>query len=143
MSSPTFTTASGLRARTVLVADHCESVRKYLRFVLVQMGLRVLEASNAQEAYQQCLQYPGEVELLVADVNMPRMDSRPLPDLLAAHQPEMRFVFTDSMSGTQVAANGDDICLMKPFSATTFAECTKTLLNVEPIAAQSSAGESA
>src|SRR6266581_3048718 len=108
MPSSSHTTASGLRARTVLVADHCESVRKYLRFVLVELGLRVLEASNAQEAYQQCLQYPGEVELLVADVNMPGMDGRPLADLLAAQQPEMRFVFTDSMSGTQVAASGDD-----------------------------------
>ena len=58
--------------RTVLVVDDSETVRKLLRWILAPLSLRVLEAADGVLA----LEAMGreDVDLVVADLNMPVMD---------------------------------------------------------------------
>lgn len=56
----------------VLVVDDAGTVRKYHRGILEQAGLDVEEAMNGLEALERAM--TGPPELMVVDVNMPRMD---------------------------------------------------------------------
>ncbi len=58
--------------RRVLVVDDATLVRLYYRQVLEAHGFVVEEALNGLEALEKLLAHP--VDLLVVDVNMPRMD---------------------------------------------------------------------
>jgi two-component system chemotaxis response regulator CheY len=58
--------------KTVLVVDDASLVRLYYRSILQEAGFRVEEALNGLEALEKLLLAP--VDLLVVDVNMPRMD---------------------------------------------------------------------
>lgn len=55
-----------------LVVDDAGTVRKYHRGILEQAGLDVEEAMNGVEALERGMVAPPD--LLVVDVNMPRMD---------------------------------------------------------------------
>src|SRR5207237_259275 len=61
---------------TVLVAEDEEGVRSLLRVTLESYGYAVLEARNGEEAVRVGAGHPGPVDLLVADVVMPRMGGR-------------------------------------------------------------------
>jgi two-component system chemotaxis response regulator CheY len=56
----------------VLVVDDAGTVRKYHRGILEQAGLEVEEAANGVEALERGMAAPPD--LVVVDVNMPRMD---------------------------------------------------------------------
>lgn len=56
----------------ILIVDDSATVREYYRTVLEDAGHRVAEAANGQEALE--MVYAGEFDLLLVDVNMPRMD---------------------------------------------------------------------
>lgn len=56
----------------VLVVDDAGTVRKYHRGILEKAGLEVEEAMNGVEALERAMAAPPD--LMVVDVNMPRMD---------------------------------------------------------------------
>src|SRR5438105_2321866 len=129
MPSFQFASRSAPRARTVLVADHFGEVRKFVKLVLSQHGFQVLEAANGLEAFEQSEQQPGEIDLLIVDMNMPGMDGRQLPYLLAGQQPDMAVVFTNCCLSSRVVKNRDDIFVGKPFSALQLLDGVQAALN--------------
>jgi two-component system, chemotaxis family, chemotaxis protein CheY len=62
--------------RTLLVVDDAPSVREMVRLVLSLDGYRVIEASDGLEALEQLEQ--EEVDLVLSDINMPRLDGQGL-----------------------------------------------------------------
>lgn len=78
--------------RTLLVVDDAPSVREMVRLVLSLDGYRVIEASDGLEALEQLEQ--EEVDLVISDMNMPRLDGQGLvralrqrPSALASRLP--------------------------------------------------------
>jgi two-component system, chemotaxis family, chemotaxis protein CheY len=59
-------------AKTVLIVDDAATVRLFCRQILEAEGHRVEEAANGLEGLEKAL--AGTVDLMVVDVNMPRMD---------------------------------------------------------------------
>ncbi len=60
-------------ARTVLVADDSPIVLDLIAETLRSHGLTVLEASDGEQAFQKLREHP-EIDMLVTDVEMPRLD---------------------------------------------------------------------
>jgi len=58
--------------RTVLVVDDSVTIRQMVSFTLKEAGFTVLEAIDGQDALQRL--GSGRVDLVVTDLNMPRMD---------------------------------------------------------------------
>lgn len=58
--------------KTILIVDDASLVRIYYRSALENAGFRVEEALNGLEAFEKLL--TTSVDLLLVDVNMPRMD---------------------------------------------------------------------
>ena len=60
-------------AKTILIVDDSSSMRIVVKIALERAGYEVLEASDGLEAIEK-LEKAGRVNLILSDVNMPRMD---------------------------------------------------------------------
>lgn len=58
--------------RTVLVVDDSVTIRQMVSYTLKQAGFGVIEASDGQDALERL--GAGRVDLVITDLNMPRMD---------------------------------------------------------------------
>jgi len=63
---------AGVAKKRVLVVDDSATMRLYYRTVLEAAGFAVEEAANGVEGYEKVLAKP--FNLLIVDVNMPKMD---------------------------------------------------------------------
>lgn len=118
--------------RTVLAVDDSTSMRQMVRATLQSAGYDVVEAADGQEA----LEYAREnaVDLVISDVNMPRMDGITLIGELRA-LPAYRLIpmlmlTTESsqekkMEGKRAGATG---WIVKPFNPTQLIATLKKLL---------------
>ena len=107
--------------RTVLVVDDSGSVLDTARDALVRAGWRVDAAASPEEAVEMVRQKERPVDLVLADVVMPRMDGVDLVDRIRRIRPGIRWLLmtggADTVRG--LAAQGDPKLLQKPFSAET------------------------
>jgi CheY-like chemotaxis protein len=77
--------------RTVMVVDDDDDFRLILRDLLVRWGMRCLEAENGEVARLQLKK--NQVDLLITDNHMPKMDGLALIDWLQQTQRHMPIIF--------------------------------------------------
>lgn len=115
---PSFTEMQGVR---VLVVDDDPLVRRVAVRVLQKHGLRVIDASDVDEAIATYESRSGEeaVQLLLTDLVMPGANGRTLARMLRARDPELRVAY---MSGYEADTFTDEpdapdgAFLAKPFT---------------------------
>ena len=66
------------RAETILLVEDEAELRKVVAECLRESGHQVLEACDGQHGLQMAEQYRGNIDLLLTDVLMPRMDGKQL-----------------------------------------------------------------
>lgn len=71
---------------TILIADDEPVVRGFVGSILRKQGFQVLEAADGMDALDQLDKSRSQVDLLVTDVRMPRMDG-----IALAHRVVQRF----------------------------------------------------
>lgn len=76
-------------AKTVMIVDDSASLRQVVRMALSGAGYEVIEAGDGQEALERLNGH--KVQLVVSDVNMPRMDGITFVKTLK-QRPEYRFL---------------------------------------------------
>jgi two-component system, chemotaxis family, chemotaxis protein CheY len=118
--------------RTILTVDDSTSMRQMVKATLESAGYGVVEAANGQEALDFARDNP--VDLVISDVNMPRMDGitlicelRQLPGYRLT---PMLMLTTESsqekkMEGKRAGATG---WIVKPFNPVQLLETLKRLL---------------
>lgn len=105
--------------RTALIIDDALTMRKLVSFTLRSIGLVVIEAGDGAEALQ--LLSAHSVDLIISDVNMPRMDgitftrearkhlgARPVPIIILTTESEAE-------KKNQARAAGATGWIVKPF----------------------------
>ncbi|XYD11837.1 response regulator (plasmid) [Methylobacterium sp. NMS12] len=109
------------RLPRVLVVDDASLVRMYYRGALERAGFAVDEALNGIEALERVL--TGTYDLLVVDVNMPKMDGFSFLRALRGREPPVRSIpalmtSTEAAEGDREAARaaGANFYLVKPLS---------------------------
>ena len=104
---------------TILLVEDEEAVSPLLIKTLTRKGYRVLPAGDGQEAREIYLAHPGEIDLIVSDVIMPRMGGPQLISSLceAGHSPTVLFIsgYTDSELSTLNEMGREIDLLRKPF----------------------------
>lgn len=106
------------RVYTVLVADDDETIRALMWEILAGEGWRVLPARNGHEALDVLGKHGAGVDVLLADVVMPRLGGRDLARRAAEICPHLRILFVSGY-GDNLDFRADfpdaDV-LEKPFS---------------------------
>ncbi len=123
---------SAPRSGTVLVVEDEEMVRALTRRMLERFGYRVLEASSGEEALDIVRGHPADLDLLLTDVIMPRMNGRELHEAALSFRPRLPVLY---MSGYPaevtrlqgVLADGQAF-LQKPFTAQALYEAVEAVL---------------
>jgi two-component system cell cycle sensor histidine kinase/response regulator CckA len=104
---------------TILLAEDDESLRRLAARVLRNAGYRVLEATNGEDALNGSGDH-GQIDLLITDVEMPKMGGGELARRLCARDPDLRVVYMSGYSEAalkkHVSLTPEAAWLTKPFS---------------------------
>ena len=107
-------------ARTILLVDDTEMVRRLTRNVLSRAGYHVLEAGGAEEALQVAGSQPAPIDLLVTDVIMPGRTGIDLADHMRTAGNHVRVLYTSGYTEMSLVREGllaeDVVFLQKPFT---------------------------
>jgi len=106
--------------KTVLVVDDDLSVLRVAAKVLQRGGFNVLEANSGGRALEVADSVQGQIDLLLTDVVMPRMNGRELSEALLERYPEVRVLFMSAYTQDEVILQGVRVAevnfISKPFT---------------------------
>jgi two-component system cell cycle sensor histidine kinase/response regulator CckA len=112
--------AEEAHVKTVLVVDDDVSVLRVAAKVLRRVGYHVLEAGSGDAALATVDEAEGQIDLLLTDVVMPRMNGRELSEALLARYPDVRVLFMSGYTEDEVILQGVRVAevnfINKPFS---------------------------
>jgi signal transduction histidine kinase len=105
---------------TVLIVEDEPAVREIASAILGDLGYRVLEAADGEDAMRVFAADPGRIDLLLTDVVLPgRVRGRALADSIRAARPEVRVLFMSGYTENSIVHHGrldDGVQLIgKPF----------------------------
>ena len=110
-----------LRDDPVGLVEDEDEVRKVIKEILEEKGYQVLMTGDGEEALHLLKERAGEVDLVLADLVMPRMGGKDLYEKAKKRYPRIPFLF---MSGYSPEVHRDFITqagteyIQKPFSPT-------------------------
>jgi PAS domain S-box-containing protein len=120
---------------TILIVEDEPEVRALAVLVLHELGYRMLEAANGEEALQLAEAGPGQqpIHLLVTDVVMPRMGGPHLAEALASRHPETKVLFISGYPDDTLVKHGtvpsNLAFLPKPFTPSALARRVREVLD--------------
>jgi two-component system chemotaxis response regulator CheY len=121
--------------KRILIVDDAALVRMFYRELLERAGLEVDEALNGLEALEKLLLRP--VDVLIVDVNMPKMDGLSFLSSLRRHETSIKSIpalitSTESADDDMLAARlaGANFYLVKPVAAEVLLEYVLALCGV-------------
>jgi hypothetical protein len=100
-------------SRTILVAEDTPAVLAFVADFLHRTGYQVLQAVDGVEALEVAAQHSGPIDLLLTDIEMPRLNGRGLSRKLSHWRPETRTLFMSGRLDTGLARGTP--FLPKPF----------------------------
>jgi PAS domain S-box-containing protein len=115
---PTPRRATG--SETILVVEDEEPLRRLTRRLLETAGYTVLSAADGEEALLTSERHVGDIDLLLTDVVMPRMNGRLLAERLAKTRPALKILYMSGYTDDAILHHGvldsGTQFLAKPFS---------------------------
>lgn len=116
---------------TILLVEDEEAVRAFMRVSLERCGYTVLCAGCGEEAVNVAAGYDGKIDLVIADVVMPGMESREMVRQLRHERPRTEVLYVSGYTDDITLRRGilaDDAFLHKPFSAAALCRKVHSLL---------------
>jgi two-component system cell cycle sensor histidine kinase/response regulator CckA len=131
---------------TVLVVEDERALRRLISMSLEKRGYTVLAAEDGTEALRILENNPGEIDLVVSDIMMPKLNGLELREKATLLRPEMRFLFISGYAEDTIGRTShlpqDAGYLEKPFLPIELARKVRALLN-ESDAGRGSTGKTA
>jgi CheY-like chemotaxis protein len=116
----------------LLVEDEPQ-VRAVAKGVLQHAGYRVLDAGDGPEACALCEREPGDIQLLLTDVEMPKMNGFELAQRIEHLRPGTRVLFMSGYTeagSTELLARDGASMLQKPLTPQTLLHKVRGVLGV-------------
>jgi PAS domain S-box-containing protein len=118
---------------TVLLVEDEEIVRNLVKTVLERQGYTVIVAPDGKKAHLEYTQYSGEIDLLLTDVVMPKMNGRELYKKLLDLKPGLRALFMSGYTENAIAHHGvldkGTHFIQKPFAIQALAKVVRKALD--------------
>jgi CheY-like chemotaxis protein len=131
---------------TVLVVEDEPPLRRLISVSLEKRGYTVLAAEDGTEAIRILENNRSEIDLVVSDIMMPKLNGLELRKKAILLRPEMRFLFISGYAEDTIGRTAhlpqDAGYLEKPFLTIELARKVRTLLNESP-AGRGSSGKTA
>jgi CheY-like chemotaxis protein len=126
---------------TILFVEDEDSVRELVTEYLSARGYRVLAASDGVQALQIASGHPGDIQLLITDVVMPRLSGRDLAARVSASRPGLKVLYisgyTDDSIFRHGVLEGGMSFMQKPFNLKALATKVREVLEGIPAGALS------
>ncbi len=115
----------------ILVVDDDADVRHLIDNILTRGGYRVLTAASGEAGVEQCRRHPGEIDLILVDVDLPEREGRHLLQELSRVSGKARVVVCrgPGASGLPVELEGVAGVLPKPFRIQEMTDTIRRLLD--------------
>ena len=111
----------------MLVVDDEPDVREVVRNILLRQGYEVLEAGDGVRAYELLRRLSGGIQLLVTELQMPRMDGVALGQIVSAQYPNIEVLYMSGSVSETPAQIPPRRFLPKPFRAEALVLCVQSL----------------
>jgi CheY-like chemotaxis protein len=103
-----------------LLAEDEPTIRNMVQLVLQRCGFAVLAAADGQEALGLARSFPGKIDLLITDINMPRLSGDELARQILVERPETKILAMTGFGAKTLEQFGIAIpVLAKPFTPPT------------------------
>ncbi|MCD6570909.1 MAG: PAS domain S-box protein [Deltaproteobacteria bacterium] len=105
------------KQKTILVVEDEDTVRDLIIEILSQRGYKVLSARNGGDALQLARGYPGQIDLLLTDIIMRRIDGKMLSKRMLSIKPDIKVMYMSGYTGNVIGQDEikDIEFLQKPF----------------------------
>ena len=117
---------------TILLVEDEDAVRMFSSRALRDKGYHVIEASNGEAALEFIRKDSEQIDLVITDVVMPKMDGPTLMENIKIHRPNMKVIFISGYTEDnfrESLANNDKVhFLSKPFNLKELAYKVKEVL---------------
>lgn len=117
---------------TILVVEDNPAVRALNKAILETFGYRVIEALDGSDALTKFRAHQDEIQLVVMDVVMPKLNGRKAYEEICAMRPEVKVIFMSGYAADIIMEKGvvmDDVCFVaKPVKPIDFLEKVRTVL---------------
>jgi DNA-binding NtrC family response regulator len=121
---------------TILVVDDDEKVLKVVAAILKCANFRVLVANSGPDALKVAKKTDGKIDLLLSDVDMPRMSGPDLGELLKKTRLDLRvMLMSGGAGGNLLVLNYGWAFIQKPFVAVKLVQMVADVLH-SPIRSQ-------
>ena len=122
---------------TILLAVGEPALRRLMRATLERDGCIVLEVMDGEHALQVMRRFAGSLDLLVADVALPRMRGDALAERLQSFYPMLKVLYVTGPAGElapieRIGRVSGDAVLLKPFTPGDLARQVRVILRSEP-----------
>ena len=121
------------RQPVILIAEDDDAVRRLLNVVLAKPGRTVLSSVDGLSALEEAERNGLPIDLLVADVGLPRLNGFDLAQQLRQQFPKVEILYVSGYLESDVIeqclADAGAHFLAKPFSPLRLQEMTQDLLN--------------
>jgi len=120
------------RARTILVADDQAMILEFVSEVLKKSGYTVLAAQTGEEALMKSKTHPGEIDLLLSNIQMPGMTGMELGKKIIQDRPAIKVVIMAGFRSGMLVLDDSWHFLQKPFIPSQLREIVAGMLLLPP-----------
>lgn len=113
----------------ILVADDAVLIRNLVTLLMQREGYFVLSAADGHEALELSRHYPGSIDLVITDVQMPRLNGTDLCAHLLEERPGIKALLMSGADITEIVSQNVDLpFLPKPFDGQTLNARVRAIL---------------
>ena len=123
----------GVYQPVILVADDEALIRNLVTLLLQHDGYFVLSAADGHEGLELSRKYPGPIDLVITDVQMPRLNGTDLCAHLIQERPGIKVLVMSGADVSEIVSqNANMPFLPKPFDGETLKARVRAILATPP-----------
>jgi DNA-binding response OmpR family regulator len=123
--------SQGVHQPIILVADDEVMIRNLVTILLQRQGFIVLSASDGKEGLELSRKYPGPIDLVITDVEMPRLNGMDLCAHLLQERPGIKVLVMSGADMSEIVSQNVNMpFLPKPCDGEVLLEKVRTLLGM-------------